>query len=89
MRTNNAAEAYHRRIESIFQCAHPTLWVFLQKLIDEENATRAGSIQIRAGQHPKTKKNSEHFEKRLINLISNLHQDILTQINSLAHNISL
>ncbi|CAF1148583.1 unnamed protein product [Rotaria sordida] len=89
MRTYNAAEAYHRRIESIFQCAHPTLWVFLQKLIDEENATHAGSIQIRAGQHPKTKKNSEHFEKRLINLISNLHQDILTQINSLAHNISL
>ncbi|CAF1483050.1 unnamed protein product, partial [Rotaria sordida] len=89
MRTNNAAEAYHRRIGSIFQCAYPTLWVFLQKLIDEENATHADIVQIRAGQPPKIKKNSERFEKRLINLISNPHQDILTQINSLAHNISL
>ncbi|CAF4485250.1 unnamed protein product, partial [Rotaria sp. Silwood2] len=24
MRTNNATEAYHRRIGSVFQCAHPT-----------------------------------------------------------------
>ncbi|CAF1347396.1 unnamed protein product [Rotaria sordida] len=89
MRTNNAVEAYHRRIGSIFQCAHPTLWVFLQKLIDEENATHADIVQIRAGQPPKITRNSERFEKRLINLISNPHQDILTQIDSLAHNISL
>ena len=41
MRTNNSAEAYHHRINSIFQCSHPTLWVFLQKLIDEQNTTHA------------------------------------------------
>ncbi|CAF1633849.1 unnamed protein product, partial [Didymodactylos carnosus] len=50
MRTNNTAEAYHRRIGSVFQCSHPTLWVFLQKLIDEENATHADILQINAGQ---------------------------------------
>jgi hypothetical protein len=59
MRTNNSAEAYHRRIGSVFQCAHPTLWVFLQKLIDGENSTRADVLQIKTGQPPKSKKKNQ------------------------------
>ena len=89
MRTNNSAEAYHRRINSIFQCSHPTLWVFLQKLIDEQNATHADIVHIKAGQVPKTKKSNERFEKRLLHLISNFHQDILTQLDSIANSITL
>ncbi|CAF4319240.1 unnamed protein product [Rotaria sordida] len=89
MRTNNSAEAYHRRIGSVFQCAHPTLWVFLQKLIDEENVTHADILQINAGQPPKMKKKNQRFEKRLLHLISTPHSDILIQIDSIAHNISL
>jgi hypothetical protein len=30
------------------QCAHPTLFVFLQKLIDEENLTQADIIHIKS-----------------------------------------
>ncbi|CAF0834509.1 unnamed protein product [Rotaria sordida] len=89
MRTNNSAEAYHRRTGSVFQCAHPTLWVFLQKLIDEENVTHADILQINAGQPPKMKKKNQRFEKRLLHLISTPHSDILIQIDSIAHNISL
>ncbi len=63
MRTNNSAEAYHRRIGSIFQCAYPILWMFLQKLIDEENATHADIACIESGQLPKSKKKNERFEK--------------------------
>ena len=66
MRTNNSAEAYHRRINSIFQCSHPTLWVFLQKLIDEQNATHADIVHIKSRQVPKTKKSNERFEKKAI-----------------------
>ncbi|CAM4810174.1 unnamed protein product [Rotaria magnacalcarata] len=44
MRTNNSAEAYHRRINSVFQCSHPTLWLFLQRLIDEENVVHADLV---------------------------------------------
>lgn len=88
MRTNNAAEAYHRRIGSVFQCAHPTLWIFLQKLIDEENAIRAHILQITAGQ-PQKKNKNQRFEERLVNIISNPHVDVLTQIKSIAYNISL
>lgn len=89
MRTNNSAEGYHLRINSIFQCSHPTLWVFLQKLIDEQNNTHADIIHIKSGQAPNTKKKNERFEQRLLHLISNPHHDRLTQLDSLANNISL
>ena len=62
MKTNNSTEAYHRRIGSVFQCAHPTLWAFLRKLIDEENVTHADILQINAGQPPKMKKQNQRFE---------------------------
>ena len=56
MRTNYAAEAYHRRIGSVLQCAYPALWIFLQKLIDEEHAIHATILQIKAGNHRKRTK---------------------------------
>ncbi|CAF4311825.1 unnamed protein product [Rotaria socialis] len=46
-------------------------------------------IHIRSGQVPKSKKKNERFEKRLLHLISNPHQDILTQLDSIANNITL
>ena len=46
MRTNNSVEAYHRHIGSVFQCAHPTLWIFLEKLINEEGNTHADILQV-------------------------------------------
>ena len=56
MKTNSSVEAYHQRIGSVFQCAHPTLWVFMQKLIDEENAIHVDILQICAGQSSRKKK---------------------------------
>ncbi|CAF1407048.1 unnamed protein product [Adineta ricciae] len=89
MRTNNSAEAYHRRIGSVFQCARPTLWVFLQKLIDEENGIHADILHICASQTPKKKKGNERLERRLLNLVTNPHGDVLVQLDSIAYNISL
>ena len=89
MKTNNSVETYHRRIGSVFQCAHTTLWVFMQKLIDEENITHVDILQVCACQSPKKKKLNDRFERRLFNLLANLHQDLSVQIDSIAHNISL
>lgn len=89
IRTNNSAEAYHRRLSSVFQCTHPTLWVFLKKLINEENSTHADILQICAGQPPKKRKVNERIERRLLNLLANPHRDILLQIESIGYNISL
>ena len=46
VRTNNGAEIYCRRIGSIMQYARPTLWIFLQKLIDEENSIHVNILHI-------------------------------------------
>jgi len=62
---------------------------FLEKLINEENNIHADILQVCAGQQPKKRKVNERFERRLLNLLTNPHQDILVQINSIAHNISL
>jgi hypothetical protein len=77
MKTNNSAAAYHRRINSTFQCAHPTLWVFLQKLINEENNVHADLVHINAGEPPKKKKTNEGLERRLLNLINSPHDHLL------------
>ena len=68
-------QAYHRRIGSVFQCPHPILWIFLEKLVDEESNTHANILQIIAGQPPKHKKKNQHFEMRLLNLISTPHSN--------------
>jgi hypothetical protein len=39
--------------------------------------------------YQKPRKNNEHFEKRLLYLISNPHRAMLNEIDSIANNISL
>ena len=55
----------------------------MQKLIDEENATLVDILQIGTGQSPKKKKLNDRFERRLLNLLANPHQDLLVQIDSM------
>ena len=88
IRTNNGAEAYHLRIGSVMQCAHPTLWIFLQKLIDEESSIHVNILQIKADQ-PQRKNKNQRFEERLLNVISNLHSEIMAQFDAVAYSISL
>ena len=70
------------------RCTPPTLWVFLQKSIDEENSIHVSTLQIKAGQ-PQTKNKNQRFEERLLNVLSNPHSDIMAQIDAIAYNISL
>ncbi|CAF1589877.1 unnamed protein product, partial [Didymodactylos carnosus] len=89
MRTNNSSDAWDRRIGCLFQCSHPTLWKFIDKLRDEEDsAIRTKILHANTGQSIQKKK-YQHLDQRLLNLVLNPHTDIIDQINNLAHNISL
>ena len=86
---STTTEAYHRRINSICQCSHPTLWLFLQKLIDEENVVHVDLVQINAEEPPKMKKLNERLERCLTNLLNSSHNQLSVQLDSIAHNITL
>ncbi|CAF1156291.1 unnamed protein product [Rotaria sordida] len=90
MRTNNSAEAWNRRIKCVFQCSHPTLWKFIDKLILEEDSHIHTKIcRVNAGEPIAKKKKYQYLDKRLHNLVTNPYQDIINQITALAHNIVL
>ncbi|CAF4569599.1 unnamed protein product [Rotaria socialis] len=58
MRTNNSADGWDRRISTrcVFQCSHPTLWKFIDKLILEKDSQIHTKIaRVNAGE-PTTKK---------------------------------
>ena len=87
MRTNNQAEAWHRRLKPVIQCEHPSLWIFIQSLQKEENYIHCQILQLNAGHKSlQSKKHLDH-NKRLKNLLLSPHQTLLTQLEALAMNL--
>ncbi|CAF3470781.1 unnamed protein product [Rotaria socialis] len=63
-RTNNNIEAWHRKLNCAFQCTHPTLWTFINKLIKEENNIHSDVINAMSGRLPPKQRN-ESLNQRL------------------------
>ena len=87
MRTNNQAEAWHRRFNSVIECEHPSLWVFIESLRKEENFIHCQIVKTNARQKPSQSKKYLDYNKRLKNLILSPHSKLLQQIEGLAHNL--
>ncbi|CAF1541239.1 unnamed protein product [Adineta ricciae] len=87
-RTNNHVEGWHRKLNCAFQCCHPTLWAFLDKLIREENNVHVDIINAMTGRRPPAGKH-EQFNRRLRELVENPHQDIYDQITYIGRLLSL
>ena len=90
-RTNNAVEAWHRAFQSSIQCAHPTLWRFIQSLIQEQGYQESLLAQAIAGGIPIPRKQKyEAINRRLQRLIGR-RQDVpmLHFLRGCAHNLEL
>ncbi|CAF4063073.1 unnamed protein product [Rotaria sp. Silwood1] len=87
-RTNNHVEAWHQKLNSAFQCKHPTLWTFLDKLIKEENNMHSDIINAMSGSQPRKRKN-ESLNTRLYNLVQNPHTDVEDQLKYIGRLLSL
>ena len=87
VRTNNQAEAWRRRLKSVIQCEHPSLWIFIQSLQKEENYIHCQILQLNAGHKSLQSKKYLDHNKRLKNLLLSPHQTLLTQLEALAMNL--
>ena len=87
MRTNNSAEAWHRRLSSVIQSQHPTLWSFVESLQNEEHFIHCQIIKLNAGQKVEPNKKHLDYSARLRNLIINPQPTLLQQLSGLAHNL--
>ncbi|CAF1207609.1 unnamed protein product, partial [Didymodactylos carnosus] len=87
MRTNNSAESWHRRLSSVMQCQHPSLWSFITSLQNEEHYIHCQTIKLNAGQKIAPNKKYLDYSKRLRHLIMHPEASLLQQLDGLAHNI--
>ena len=87
MRTNNQVESWHRRLSSVIECEHPSLWVFIQKIQKEENYIHCQIVKINAGQSTQPTKKYLDYNKRLKALLTSPHSTILKQIECIALNL--
>ncbi|CAF3449814.1 unnamed protein product [Rotaria socialis] len=87
MRTNNSAEAWHRRLSSIMQCQHPTLWSFINNLKNEDHYIHCQLIKLNCGEKVEPNKKCLNYSARLRHLIMHPLPCILQQLKGLAHNL--
>ena len=87
MRTNNAAESWHRRLSSIIQCQHPTLWTFIHSLKNEETFIPCQILKLNVGEKIEPNKKYLNYSKRLRHMILHPLPTLLEQLDGLAHNL--
>ena len=85
IRTNNSAESWYRRLSSIIQCHHPTLWTFINSLKNEEHFIHCQLVKLNAGEKIEPNKRYLNYSKRLRHLMHPL-PTVLEQLDGLAHN---
>ena len=87
MRTNNAAESWHRRLSSITQCQHPALWTFINSLKNEEHFVHCQLVKLNAYKKIELNKKYVNYSKRLHHLIMHPLPTLLKQLDGLAHDL--
>ena len=87
MRTHNNPEAWHRRFNSVIDCEHPSLWVFIQSIQTEENYIHCQLVKTNAGQSSQQSKKYLEYNKRLKALLVTPHSTLLRQVEFIALNL--
>jgi hypothetical protein len=77
LRTNNNADAWHRRLNSIIHYKHLSLWVFIYSIQKEENYIHCQLVKTNARQSSQPSKKYLDYNKRLKTLVINPHSTLL------------
>jgi hypothetical protein len=78
-RTTNSVEGWHYKLQSLFQCHHPTLWTFLDGLKKDQQMQKALFLQGVAGMEHRSLKKYRDIKERVS------RTDILTFLRAIAH----
>ena len=90
-RTNNLAEAAHRRLQCELGVTNPTLWRFIEGLRKIQYGRDFQYEQLVAGQNPPTKQNKFiEADIRIINIVKHFsNRNILEYLRGIAHNYQM
>ncbi|KAL3070588.1 hypothetical protein niasHT_032378 [Heterodera trifolii] len=82
-RTNNFAEAFHRKLQRQFNCTHPTIWRFIDTIRCEQkaiDADMARCVMVEAAPQKKTKyRNADARILRLVQRYNDVNNNIVPQ----------
>jgi hypothetical protein len=89
-RTSNAAEGYHRHLQSSIQSSHPNIWTFLS-ILKKEQALHEVKISHMLAGHPAPpqRKQYRQSQQRIMNLVAAFEEkDIMEYLRGISHNLT-
>jgi hypothetical protein len=89
-RTTNSVEGWNHRMSSVVNCAHPSLFKFIEILKAEQQRTEGLQERRLAGEKPRrTDVRYIDLNERLLNLVRDYkNRDQLDYVRGIAHNLS-
>lgn len=90
-RTNNHAEAAHRRLQSVLQMDHPSLWTFIRSLQKVQKERDVLYEQMVAGHAPPAKRRKyRDADTRLLHLVRNFQSRPMSEyLRGIAYNFEM
>ncbi|PZQ99132.1 MAG: hypothetical protein DI539_28755 [Flavobacterium psychrophilum] len=91
-RTNNHAEAAHRRLQSELQMNHPSIWKFIDGLRKVQSLHDLTMEQFVAGsQPPKKRKRYVECDERILNIVNGYadRTSFIEYLRGVAHNLHM
>ena len=85
-RTTNAVEGWHYGLQGLFHCHHPTMWTFLQGIMEDKNKQRAVLLQGATGISQPAPKRYRSLKERVTRAVAGYNRvEVLTYLRAMAH----
>ncbi|KAK4879731.1 hypothetical protein RN001_007877 [Aquatica leii] len=89
-RTNNHAEAAHRRLCTELSMTHPTIWKFIDVLKTIQSGRDVYLEQLIAGREPPPKKRKYvEADRRIKSMVENYNRNIIDFLRGISHNYKM